>query len=77
MIKDGIKRHFSEEQLAEILDILSDNGSEDWHKQKERVKRDAIIISGRSLDMPLSANRPAIIYYRDVPISKNIKKYKT
>jgi hypothetical protein len=75
MIKDWIRRYFSEEQLPEILEILSENGTEDRHKLEERVKRDAVMISGRSLDMLLSANKLAIINYRDELISENINKW--
>ena len=75
MIKDWIRRDFSEEQLSEILEILSENGTEGRHKLKERIKHDAVMIPGRSLDMLLSANSLAIINYRDVLISENINKW--
>lgn len=45
MIEDWIKRYFSEEQVPEVLDILSEYGTENWHREEERVKRDAVIIS--------------------------------
>jgi hypothetical protein len=51
MIEDWIKRYFSEEELTEVLDILSEYGTEEWHGEEERVKRDAFIISGGSIDM--------------------------
>jgi hypothetical protein len=42
MIEDWIRRYFSEEQLTEVLDILSEYGTEEWHREKERVKRDVL-----------------------------------
>jgi hypothetical protein len=45
MIEDWVKRYFSEEQVPEVLDILSEYGTENWHREEERVKRDAVIIS--------------------------------
>jgi hypothetical protein len=68
MIEDWIKRYFAEEQLAEILDILSEYGTEEWHREEERVKRDAVIISRGSIDKLRSAVKLAKLDYRDVLI---------
>lgn len=44
MIEDWIKRYFSEKQVPEVLDKLSEYGTENWQREEERVKRDAVII---------------------------------
>ena len=75
MIEAWIRRYFPEEQLPEVLDILSMYGTEDWHREEERVKRDAVIISRGSLDMLRSTIRLALIDYRDVLISEEIDKW--
>jgi hypothetical protein len=43
MIQDWIRRYFPEDQLAGVLDILSEYGMEEWHRE-ERVKRDAVAV---------------------------------
>ena len=72
MIEDWIRRYFPDEQLAEVLDVLSAYGTEDWHREKERVKRDSIIISRGSLDALRSTIELAMMDYRDVLISEEI-----
>jgi hypothetical protein len=75
MIEDWIRRYFPEEQLTEVLDILSAYGTEEWHREEERVKRDAVIISRGSLDILRSTIRLAMMDYRDVLISEEIDKW--
>jgi hypothetical protein len=75
MIEDWIRRYFSEEQLAEVLDILSEYGTEEWHREKERVKRDAVIISRGSIDMLRSTINLAMRDYRDVLIGEEVDKW--
>jgi hypothetical protein len=75
MTEDWIRRYFPEEQLTEVLEILSVYGTENWHREEERVKRDAVIISRGSLDMLKSTIQLAIIDYRDVLISEEIDKW--
>lgn len=72
MIKDWIRRYFSQEQLSEVLDILSAYGTEEWHREEERVKRDAVIISRGSIDMLRSTIKLAMWDYRDVLISEEV-----
>jgi hypothetical protein len=72
MIEDWVRRYYSEEQLAEVLDILSAYGKEKWHREQERVKRDAVIISRGSLDMLRSTIKLAMLDYRDVLIGEEI-----
>ena len=75
MIEDWIRRYFSEKQLKEVVDILSEYGTEEWHREVERVKRDAVIISRGSIDMLKSTIRLAMNDYRDVLIGEEIDKW--
>jgi hypothetical protein len=72
MIEDWIKRYFTEEQFAEVLDILSDYGTEVWHREADRVKCDAIIISRGSIDKLRATVKLAMQDYRDVLISEGV-----
>jgi hypothetical protein len=85
MIEDWIKRYFSEEQIPEVLDILSGYGTESWHREEDRVKRDIIIISAGSMEKLKAKVMLAKNDYRDVLIGEAIdplvigelSKYKT
>jgi len=72
MIENWIRRYFPEEQLAEVLDILSLYGTEDWHREEDRVKRDAVVISRGSPDRLRSTIQLAMRDYRDVLISEEV-----
>lgn len=62
MIEDWIERYFSEEQIPEVLDILSEYGTESWHREEERVNRDVIIISRGSMEkLKATVNWPGTI----------------
>ena len=51
MIEDWIKRYFSEEQIPEVLDILSGYGTESWHREEDRVKNDyRDVLIGEAID---------------------------
>jgi hypothetical protein len=85
IIEDWIKRYFSEEQIPEVLDILSGYGTESWHREEDRVKRDIIIISAGSMEKLKAKVMLAKNDYRDVLIGEAIdplvigelSKYKT
>ena len=85
MIEDWIKRYFSKEQILEVLDILSGYGTESWHREEDRVKRDIIIISAGSMEKLKAKVMLAKNDYRDVLIVEAIdplvigelSKYKT
>lgn len=85
MIEDWVRRYFPEGQLSEVLDVLSGYGTEEWHREEERVKRDAVILSRGSIDKLRSAIELAMTDYRDVLIGEEvdnwvigeIKKYRT
>jgi hypothetical protein len=85
IIEDWIKRYFSEEQIPEVLDILSEYGTESWHREEDRVKRDIVIISAGSMEKLKTTVMLAKNDYRDVLIGEAIdplvigelSKYKT
>ncbi len=70
MMEDWIKRDFPDEQLLEVLQILSEYGTEKWHREAGRVKRDALIISQGSINVLRSTM--AMLDDRDVLISEQI-----
>ncbi len=72
MIEDWIKRYFPEQQLAEVLDILSGYGTATWHREAERVKRDMVIISRGSIEKLIATLELAKNDYRDVLIGEEI-----
>lgn len=75
MIEDWIRRYFSEEQFTEVMDILSEYGIEEWHREEVRVKRDAVIISRGSIDTLRSTIKLAMRDYRDVLIGEEIDRW--
>lgn len=72
MIEAWIKRYFPEEQLAEVRALLSGYGTETWHREAERVKRDMVIVSRGSLNALKAAIELAKNDYRDVLIGEEI-----
>jgi hypothetical protein len=72
MIEDWIKRYFPEEQISDVLDVLSEYGTESWHREEERVKRDVVIISRGSMEKLKSAIMLAKNDHRDVLIGEEI-----
>ena len=75
MTEDWIRRYFDEEQVAEAMDILSEYGTEKWHREEDRVKRDAVIISRGSIDKLKATINLAMLDYRDVLIGEEIDKW--
>jgi hypothetical protein len=75
MIENWIKRYFSEQQIPDVLDILSEYGTENWHREEERVKRDSVIISRGSLEKLKATITLAKNDYRDVLIGEEIDKW--
>ena len=75
MIEDWIRRYFSEELLTDVFDILSEYGTEKWHREGARVKRDAVIISRGSIDKLRSTIKLAMLDYRDVLIGEEIDQW--
>lgn len=77
MIEVWIKRYFTAEQIPEVMDILSEYGRETWHRESERVKRDAIILSRGSIEKLKAAIELAKNDYRDVLIGEEIDPWVT
>jgi hypothetical protein len=75
MIEDWIRRYFPEEEITEVLNILSEYGTEEWNREEYRVKRDAVIISRGSIEMLKSTIKLAMNDYRDVLIGEEIDKW--
>jgi hypothetical protein len=75
MIEEWIRRYFCEEQIAEVLAVLSEYGTEEWHREEERVKRDAVIISRGSIDKLRFTIKLAKLDYRDVLIGEEMDKW--
>lgn len=72
MINDWIKRYFPEEKTTEVMEVLSEYGKEEWHRETRRVKRDALIISRGSIDKLKSAITLAKKDYRDILIGEEV-----
>ncbi len=72
MIEDWIRRYFPEDQVTEVLDILSAYGMEQWHREQDRVRRDAVIVSRGSIEKLTDTVQLAKIDYRDVLIGEEI-----
>lgn len=71
-LEDWIRRYFPEEQLPEVLDVLSEYGTQAWQREGERVKREAIIVSRGSIDLLKATIRLTKEDYRDVLIGEEI-----
>ena len=70
---DGwIRVYFSEDKVPEVLRVLSAYGSESWHNEPERVKRDAVIISRGSIEKLKETIKLAMTDYRDVLIGEEV-----
>jgi hypothetical protein len=72
MIDVWIKRYFTAEQIPDVMNILSEYGRETWHREAERVKRDAVILSRGSIEKLKDAIKLAKEDYRDVLIGEAI-----
>lgn len=72
MIENWIRRYFPEDQVTEALDILSAYGTEQWQREQERVKRDAVIISRGSIEKLRATVQLSMLDYRDVLIGEEI-----
>ncbi len=75
MIEDWIRRYFREEQVGEVKKILSEYGTAEWHREEERVKRDALIVSRGSIAALRSEIDLAKRDYRDILIGEEIDSW--
>lgn len=72
MIEVWIRIYFSDMQMDEVLAILSAYGKEEWHREEERVKRDAVILSRGSIELLRSAIGLARRDYREILVSEEV-----
>ncbi len=72
MIETWVRRYFKEEQVSEALAILAGYGTEDWHREPERVKRGAVIVSRGSLESLRERVDIARTDYRDVLVGEEV-----
>lgn len=72
MIETWIRRYFPEERLAAVLAVLSGYGTESWHREPDRVKRDAVIVSRGSMEKLKAAIDLAKCDYRDVLVGEEV-----
>jgi hypothetical protein len=69
---DLIRRYFPEDKIPDVLEILALYGVESWHREQERGKRDAIIISRGSLEKLKTTILLAMTDYRDILIGEEV-----
>ena len=67
-----IRRYYPAEMVPDVLAVLSQHGGENWHREPDRVKRDAIIVSRGNLDSLKAVIRLAGQDYRDVLIGESV-----
>ncbi|MBI4352088.1 MAG: hypothetical protein HY550_11670 [Elusimicrobia bacterium] len=67
-----VKRYFKPEQTAEARTILAGYGTEEWHREPDRVKRDAVIVSRGSLEKLRASIETAKTDYRDVLVGEEV-----
>ena len=72
MLAVWIRRYYSAEQMPDVMTVLSQYGSETWHREPDRVKRDAVIVSRGRLDALKDTIRLAMQDYRDVLIGEEV-----
>jgi len=72
LIDEWVRRYFPEDQLTEVLEILSSYGTEKWHREQGRVKRDVVIVSRGSIEKLKAALQLAINDYRDILIGEEV-----
>ena len=58
--------------MKEVSEILSAYGKESWHREPERVKRDAVIISRGSIEKLRETIKLAMNDYRDILIGEEV-----
>lgn len=71
-LEEWIGRYFAESQLQAVRSVLDGYGSEAWHREPGRVRRDAVIISRGSFRRLRGAIRLAMRDYRDVLVSEEV-----
>ena len=67
-----IQRCYPAEMVPDVLTVLSHHGGEAWHREPDRVKRDAVIVPRGNLDSLKATIRLAGQDYRDVLIGEEV-----
>jgi GNAT superfamily N-acetyltransferase len=67
-----IQRYYSAKEIPEVMGVLSVYGGEMWHRESDRVKRDAVIVSRGNLEVLRATIRLAMTDYRDVLIGEEV-----
>lgn len=71
-LEGWVRRYFREADVATALGVLAEYGSESWHREPERVKRDAAIVSRGSLEKLRETVELAKTDYRDVLVGEEV-----
>ena len=71
-VANWILRYYAPESVPEVLSVLAEYGRESWHREPDRVKRDAIIVSRGSLEALRKTINLAMTDYRDVLIGESV-----
>ena len=72
VLETWISRYYAADMAPEVMAQLAQYGSESWHREAERVKRDAVIVSRGSIDKLQGAIRLAMTDYRDVLVGEEV-----
>ena len=67
-----VHRDFAPGEVAAALTLLGQYGTQPWHREPQRVKRDAVIVSRGSLTALQQALDLATRDYRDVLIGEEV-----
>lgn len=65
-LEDWIRRYFKADECAGVMSVLEEYGAQPWHKEADRVRRDAVICSRGSIKRLRQIIASANQDYRDV-----------
>jgi len=72
VLKTWILRYYAAEMVPEVMATLAPYGTQSWHREPQRVKRDAVIVSCGSIDKLQATILTAMHDYRDVLIGEEV-----
>jgi N-acetylglutamate synthase-like GNAT family acetyltransferase len=67
-----IRRYFAADEVPEAMSLLAQYGTQSWHRETRRVRRDAVIVSRGSLTALKQTLDLANRDYRDVLIGEEV-----
>jgi predicted Rossmann fold nucleotide-binding protein DprA/Smf involved in DNA uptake len=67
-----VRRYYALEQVREVMAVLAQYGTQEWHRETRRVKRDAVIVSRGNLEALKAAIQLADTDYRDVLVGEEV-----